>query len=288
MSLKEKVKITTDSSADLNKEVLKANNIDIAYLITMDNQLMKQYKDGYLSNEELFHLMENNHKITTSQPPIDEYQQLFEKALKDYEHVVHFNMSSQMSGSYQSAMTAKNMIDSDRLTLIDTQQVSVGVGLIVLNAIDHLNNTSDFDEFLRNVSKDVSNTEMKVVLNTLKYAALGGRVPKGVARGVENFNLRPILEMKDGNPVKKIPKRGTVEKISFREFNKVLRNNDAIELNRISFATSNHLDDLNPILSNIGSEYLDKIENIEKFQAGSVISTHVGKDAFALAYTRKK
>ncbi len=126
------VRIITDSTADLPKDLVEKYDIGVAPL--MVNFQDGSFRDGVdLTPEKFFKkLAESKHMPTTSQvnPPV--FVDLYKKELERGSSVVSIHLSSKGSGTYQSAVTAKNMLGSDNIVVIDLLGYSMGMGLIAL------------------------------------------------------------------------------------------------------------------------------------------------------------
>ena len=287
MSLIKNIGITADSIIDLRKETIKRHNIGIVPLHLVVGTTGESYLDGEISNEELFELADKK-DVGTSAPNPQEYCDKFEKSLKDYEHLIHFNISSKISSSHDNAMIAREHIGADKVTVIDTKSCTIAAGLILLNAIDHMQNAEELDQLINQVKDDIDHTELLFILHTARYAKKGGRFGPSLANALETLNVRPVMKMKDGEFIKAAIKRGSTPKIAPRVFNEVLKNTDEIDFNRILLASSNTNDDeeLNRIIELVPNT--QKANHIETSTAGQIISNHAGPDTYAIAYTKKK
>ena len=303
MSLKEKIGISADTTIDLKPNLLKEKEIHTVPLHIIDNTSGISYFDGELTNEDLF-LLADKHKITTSAPNVQAYTEHFEKLLKDNEYLLHFNISSELSASHQNAIIARNELSNpNRIKVINTYNCTIGSGLILLNALDHIQNVDDFETLLNEIQSDISNTDLCVILSTLKYVLLGGRLRTALgekigsvaektvatpfATTLEKFRVRPIISMKDGKPEMTDKDRGSTEKVSNQAFNEILNDEDT-DLNRVLFAATNS--DAESSLVKIANN-LDVAGNINEIHystAGQVISNHSGPNAYAVAYMKKR
>ena len=300
MNLQDKVKITADSCVDLDTQKLEDNNISVAFLSTIDNTTNKIYKDGELSNEELFSLFEQGHKITTSCPSYFEYTELFKKYLKEYEKIVHYNISSELSGSYELAKAASEEIDPKRIEVIDTKQPSLGIAINVLNAVQYLKEMSNFNKFIETTKSEVSRTELTVILDTAKYVFLGGRLQKILGPSIggrldktaeygtniaEKFNIRYFVDIEEGKIVMKKIAKGNTLKLATHHFKAILDDIKNIDLKRIMFGTTGDINNLDKIVKAI--PITDQMDNIDYAEIGPTVATHGGPKALALSYIKK-
>jgi len=284
MKLIERSKIIIDSTADISKEILQEYNIDIARFNLTDKTANKHYKDGDLTNEELFYFLKQNHKFKTAQPAPLDYEELIINAKKDFEFIFILTMSSDMSGAYQSAMIAKEEMGNDNIFVIDSRQATIGTGLVGLHMIDHLKDTEVIEDGLNKISSTIDNTEMRVILDTPKYAVEGGRLSSAIGTLGDVIQIRPVVNMENGIPVAKKKMRLSTIKLAINEFKNILEAEN-INTNRIILGATSDMDDLDKIIANIPN--MQYVEHLEKFKAGNVITSHSGPKTLGLAYTRK-
>ena len=301
MNLKEKVKITTDSCVDLEPQILRENNIDVAYLSIVDGNTNMVYRDGDLSNEDLYERFDQGHKIKTSSPSYGEYLELFKKNLQKYERIVHYNISSSLSSSYQTAYQASKELDEQRITVIDTHHATMGMAINVLNAVNYLNEIADFNEFLETTKSDLSRTEFHVVLNTAKYVFLGGRLQNMFGKTIggaldkmagssidylgERLKLKYFVAIEDGRVKMKKWDRGKTVNLATRYFKEIM-DNTSIDTQRIMLGTTGDINNLDKIYHEIPQ--MAEVDQMNYANVGSVIATHCGPQALALSFIKKR
>ena len=126
-----KIAIVTDSLADVPEEFIKMYNVYVAPLVINIDGI--SYKDAVdLSKDDFYNLLNEGKMPTTSQVPPAEFIDMFEDLLKSYECIIAILLSSKLSGTYQSAVIAKNTLNNDKIFIIDSRNFSLGNGLIVI------------------------------------------------------------------------------------------------------------------------------------------------------------
>jgi len=273
-----KVRITTDSTCDIDLKTLAEKDIGIAHLKIFDNQTNMD-----VSKEELFKLLEQGHKITTSAPNPFNYEELFDESLKYNDHVFHLSMSDKMSASYYNAVLASQEFSPSEITVIDTKQLTMSLALIVLYSRDILEKTNNKEEALYLIKNYISRVEMLVVPETIKYAVGGGRF---VSPLVDFINMKAKLKMLDGKPKLGGRGRGTSLEVATEYFTKTLENLSNIDIERAVFGYASNKEDIDSLIGNIPN--IQEFLHINTFEAGPVISSHVGPNTLALSYARKK
>lgn len=278
-----KIKVTVDSSSDLENNYVKENNISVAPLTIFDATTGKVYSDGELENEELLDLMDKKHDIKTSCPSLITYENMFTSNLKDYENIIHLSMSSQMSSSYGYASKIAEEIDFKRIKVIDTKHLTISQALIVKKLIDHLQKTNNLEEILNWLDQEIERTELLVILSTTKYALKGGRVKSFGSKLMDKILVKPCLQMEKGKPkpILEMNLNKNADLITANKFQKVL---DETDLDKtIIFGTTG---DVSELKDQVNTLNLKKDLNINYMQAASVITSHVGKGTVALAYQK--
>ena len=195
----QKIIIITDSDSSLSEEMLSTYNIrQVAINIHFGDDTYESGVD--LNDKTLFERVDKEGKLpTTSAPSPGQFQKEFKKAFEDgCEEIICFCVSSEISATVKAAQQAKDMMESDAITIVDTQTVSLGQGFIVLEAAKLANEGKSKEEILA-AAKDVQeNMHLFAALSTLKYLAMGGRISHLQAGVAGIMEVKPILTTKDG------------------------------------------------------------------------------------------
>lgn len=130
----EKIKIITDSTVDLPKELLR--ELDVEVLPVLINFGEESYLDGIeINRDEVFRRIDNGDVFpTTAQIVPNRFVETYEKYLNQGYKVLAVLMSSGMSGTYQSACLAKQMLETEDVQVVDSQTITSGLGVLVLQA----------------------------------------------------------------------------------------------------------------------------------------------------------
>lgn len=192
----EKVQIIADSAADIPPSLVEELDIQI---IPMRVQLEgKSYIPGVdLSTEEFYRLLRESKTLpTTSQPSPTEIQQAYETAIQNgATHILAIHLSSAMSGTYQSALLAKSMMEDSGVEIVihDSRSASYGIGIMVVAAARAAKEGRSFEECLQIVEHFTEKQEIFVLVDTLEYLQKGGRIGKASALVGSLLNIKPIL-----------------------------------------------------------------------------------------------
>ncbi len=191
------IKIICDSLSDVNKEYLEQYDIDVVPLtLILDG---KEYRDGIDMKPEEFYkiLREENAYPKTSQATYAQFKEVFEKYTKEGKTVLYISGSSAATGTYQSALMAKNDTCGD-IYLYDTNNLTFGAGIFVLRAAQIIQDANNIEEVFEALDEIKEKYILMFSVDTLEYLKKGGRISSTKATVGSLLNIKPILEVKDG------------------------------------------------------------------------------------------
>ena len=205
----EKIKIITDSTLDLPADLVREKGIEVLPLLINFGE--ESYLDGVEINthDMLERIEKENILPTTAQVTPSRFEETFKKYLDEGYKIVTLTLSSEMSGTYQSACIAKNMLESDDIVVIDSRNVTSGLGVLVLKACefrDNGDNIFEIEEKIKNLSPKVKSS---LSFESLENLVRGGRLSKTAGTIGSVLGLRLILEVKDGQMAVKDKVRGS-------------------------------------------------------------------------------
>jgi DegV family protein with EDD domain len=200
----EKVGIISDDACDIPQELINKHQIAIAPVKFTWPEI-----EG-LPGENTFQKMRELEKrgITsfgkTSQPAVNDFLEKFEYQLSRFESVICVTITSKLSGTYNSAIQAKNYLkpeDQKRLFIVDSLSVSGGEALIIFKAIDPASSGKKIEEIVKDLENLVPQCHCSVILENPKWLEKSGRISHFVAtviNGLEKAGIRPVMSMKNG------------------------------------------------------------------------------------------
>ena len=195
----QKIRIVTDSDSSLSTEMLSTYNIrQVPINIHFGDDT---YESGIdIDDKTLFEQVDKEGKLpTTSAPSPGQFQKEFKKAFDDgCEEIICFCVSSEISATVAAAQQAKEMMENDAITIVDTQTVSLGQGFIILEAARLAMEGKSKEEILAAANNVQENLHLFAALSTLKYLAMGGRISHLQAGVAGIMEVKPILTTKDG------------------------------------------------------------------------------------------
>lgn len=205
----QKIKIITDSTLDIPVELIKKNDIEVMPL------LINFGEDSYLDGVEITpaemieRINRENVLPTTAQITPTRFEEVFKKYLDQGYKIVTLLLSSEMSGTYQSACIAKDMLETEDIVVIDSRNVTSGLGLLVLKACRLRDNGASIEEIEEEILKTRDKVKSTLNFESLDNLVRGGRLPRVAGAIGTALGLRLILEVKDGKMAIKDKVRGS-------------------------------------------------------------------------------
>ncbi|MEM8861543.1 MAG: DegV family protein [Chloroflexota bacterium] len=194
---KAKVAVVTDSTSCLTPELIEKYNIHvIPLLVNWDEESLK---DGIDITPDQFYsrLSKSSSMPATSQPSAGEFVELYEKVAESAESIVSIHISSELSGTYQSALAAQGMVEVP-VELIDSRTTATPLGMMVIEAAKAVANGATAAEAGDAAKALIGNASIYFVVDTLEFLHRGGRIG-GARRMIGSIlNVKPILTIDDG------------------------------------------------------------------------------------------
>ena len=277
------VRIITDSGIDLPGEVDPRVTV-VPLGITFGTTT---YADGVdLTNDRFYELLiESDELPKTSQATPFAYQQIFEDVRAAGDEAVVITLSSKLSGTYQSAVTAA--ADYPEVRVVDGKNVTIGQSLLVLYALRLLDEGRSAAQIADELTAAADRVCLLALLDTLEYLKRGGRIPKSVGTIGELLSIKPVVGVEDGEVVMLGKARGSkngrnqlhqqVEKYGIDFTMPVLLGYTGLSQKLLR----KYLDDNRAIWEGKVAE-----EDLPIASVGATIGTHVGPHAIALAFFR--
>lgn len=275
------IRIITDSVSDIPVELCKELNIKVMPLIVHIGE--QYYKDGIdLAPEDFFRLMAENESLpTTSQVSPGEFLKAFDELTGSGDTVIAILMSSALSGTYNSALSAKKMLEDRDIEILDSKGVTLGYGLLVIEAARMAKNGHPKEEIVKRIRYMIEKMEYRFIVDTLDNLYKGGRLSAVGAIVGKVLNIKPILKMSEGKLVLEDKVRGRKKAIKWL----------------IDWMKNNHFNLSNQTVginhSNDEAYALELIEEIQVHfapkeiilsQTGCVVGTHAGPGAVAIYF----
>lgn len=276
----QKIKIVTDSTADLSQEVIEKYNIHVLPLsISVNGQTYLDRVD--LQPDEFIEEMIKSEELPkTSQPAMGTFVEMYDKLGEDGSEVLSIHMTSGMSGTVATANSAASMTDT-KVTVVDSQFITHALAYQVVEAAKMANEGRSLEEILKRVDEVRKNTRLYVVVDTLENLVKGGRIGKGKAFIGSLLNIKPIASLEDGvyNPVTKVRSQGQIVKTLAKLFEEDTAGK-VVKAVAIPHAKAI------PLAENVKAavEKVSGFAQSEIFFTTPIISTHTGPGAIGFMY----
>ncbi|MFQ8705098.1 MAG: DegV family protein [Thomasclavelia sp.] len=197
-------KIISDGSCDLPIELVKQLNIEVVPFYVSTNGVDHQKEIVDLGVRDFYQFMIDNPKVfpKTSMPSVQDYLDVFEPIIKNRDDIICICITTKFSGSYNSAMNAKNMLLDDypdaKIEIIDATVNTVLQGMLVEEAVAKKNTGATFEETVEYVNLIKETGRIFFTINGMDYLVHGGRVGKlsGIAAGA--LGIKPLILLKEG------------------------------------------------------------------------------------------
>lgn len=277
-----KICISAESTIDLHEEDLEKYNIKTTpFNIVFGDRIEK---DRFGISKEIFEYVDNNKTLPkTSAVSPEQFKDYFIKLKKEYDYIIHFSMSSNLSCAYNNANMVASEIDG--VYVIDTKSLSTGIALLAIYARELAEQNIEIDEIVSRVSERIDKVNVSLVLDKLNYMHKGGRCSTIALLGANLLKIKPQLVLNDGRLILGKKYRGS--------FNKVVENYtlDTIEnmkdVDKSKIFITHTVSDLE-IVQNIKSKFKTAgFKNVYITNAGGTISSHCGPDCVGILYMNK-
>ena len=279
------IKITSDSTCDLSKELVEKYDIAILPLtVTLGD---RSGFDGIdITPEDIYRYVEETGKLSkTSAAGLIQYQDFFREWREKGYEVIHFNISSEFSSSHQNAYLAAQEIGGVRV--VDSRNLSTGQGLTVLQAAEMAKEGASADEIVKTCEEMVGRVEASFVANSIDYLIKGGRCTALAALGANVLQIKPCIEVIDGKMTPGKKYRGKIDRVMRAYVEDRLKERTDIETKRIFITHTRCEQETVDAIYEMIREFQPDIEEILETTAGATVTTHCGPGTLGVLFVRK-
>ncbi|MSQ12857.1 MAG: DegV family protein [Dehalococcoidia bacterium] len=200
------VRIVTDSTSDLPSDIAAAAGITVVPLNVHFGT--ETFRDGVdIKEDEFYRRLVSTAKLpTTSQPSVGAFLETYERLAPGADGIVSVHLTAKLSGTYNSAIQAKGEFKGCPVEVIDTQQGSLGLGMVALAAARAAQAGGTMAQVSQAVQQAMRDTKFFGAVDTLDYLVKGGRVGKAQAFVGGVLRIKPIITIQDGvvHPVERV------------------------------------------------------------------------------------
>lgn len=194
-----KVKLITDSTAYIDKEFALKNNLEIVPLSVNFEGTVED--EGFPGEFKKFfdRLSKSQSFPTTSQPSVGAFSMAYKKALEEgYEEVITITISSKLSGTYNSALTASTLMEGGKFSVIDSESTAANLKALVEMSLQMANQGMAMEDIVEKIEAQKKKMGIYLTVETLDYLKKGGRLTSTAALLGSLLNIKPIIALKDG------------------------------------------------------------------------------------------
>ncbi len=276
------VRILTDSTADIPLEQAEALNITIVPLTVFFGE--EAYLDGVeLDNAGFYRKLQASKTLPrTSQPSPAAFQEAFIRLINEgADGILSVHLSSKLSGTYQSACTARDSLPDDvkkiPIEVVDSLSISAGMSRAIMHAAQEARQGLSLEEIKARTVDELARTRILAVLDTLEFVRRGGRIGSAAALLGNMLSVKPIISLKNGEVV--AVERPRTRSKAYARIAQIIGDMGKIE--NISIAEAS---------AEVGQQLAQALKEtypgeIPTYKLGAVLGTHTGPDTAAVAIT---
>lgn len=285
------IKLITDSACDLSIDYINRNNIDVASLmVNLNGEFIPDDLGQTLKHEDFYKRVKEGAMPSTTQVNVGTFHDMFMKYVNEGKAILYIGISSALSGTVSSAITARNMILEEypeaNIYVVDSLSVSGGQGVLIYKAVEMIKNNVPVEEivdYLESIKRKVIHA---ITVDDLNHLKRGGRISGAVAAVGGILGIKPTLKIdNEGRAVagEKLKGRKKALKSLVQQMK---TNGDNIEDQTIFICNADCLDDALEVKKMILEEY--KVKDIVITSIGAVIGTHGGPGTLGLVFIGKE
>ncbi len=281
------IKIIIDSASDIGVEEGKALGVTVIPLTVLFGE--EEFQDGVnLLPKDFFEKLESAPDLPkTSQITAYTFEEEFQKVVNNGDEGLVITLSSKLSGTYNSAVTASKKFNG-KIRVVDSMAATVSERLVCEYARTLVADGLTLDEVADVLDRAKGRIRLSGVLDTFKYVKRGGRISSAAALVGSALSIKPVLKLVDGE-IKTIAKALGMRK-AINHINDYLAESKGIDFNLPHAFAWSGLDKgvLTRYLENSADVWGENINDLPAYPIGATIGTHVGPGVFALAYFEKE
>lgn len=277
------VRLIVDSTSDIPAE-LKSRFTIIPLTVRFGDQ---EYLDGVTIHHQQFYemLVESDVLPTTSQVPPDDFAQVFREVVDSGDEAVVLTLSSELSGTYQSACIAA-MDYPGKIYVVDSRTVTIGTAILAEYALQLRDQGMEAMELAQTLTDARNRVQIVALVDTLEYLKKGGRISRTAALAGSMLSIKPVVGLKDGLGTIQVLGKARGSKQGQNLLVKQIGEAGGVDFDMPLLLGYSGLSDalLQKYMEDSGPLWKPYRESLPYTCVGSVIGTHVGPGAVAVAF----
>jgi DegV family protein with EDD domain len=272
------IKIVVDSTADMPDQLLREHNIAVVPVLAQFGG--ETLRDGIdITKDEFYRrLVASDEPPKTAAPPVGLFEETFSRLAADGSEILSISLVGKLSGTYNAARQAAEMVEGARIACVDSQMTTVPMAFLALEASRAIRAGKSLDETVALVESLRSRAVLYVALQTLRYLEKGGRIGKMRALLGTMLSVKPIMQVRDSE-VQPVEQVRTWKRVPSRLVELAQSRGAYAELAMVYTTTRDVAEQLADLCAAVG---LMPRERILVVQAGGVLGTHVGPGAIGI------
>lgn len=279
------IKIICDTMNDVPKDIVEKYNVEVLPATIIFEG--KEYKAGVdIDGDEFYKMLRNSKNMpSTSQITYNTFKETFEKYLNEGKKILYLAGSSVASGTYQSAMIAKNDIESEDIYIYDTYSLSIGGGILISEAAIMAEEGNDINCIIDKLDEYKEKVEVFFSVDSLDYLYKGGRISGTKAAIGTILNIKPILRIEDGLVKQKTQVRGSKKIIPTLIEQLKSQVGEDFSDKDVYVGYGDDIEECNVFVEKVKNEISPK--SVKTFQIGSCVACHSGPEVLGIACLNK-
>ena len=278
------IKIITDSASDITLKEMSEKNVELVPLTVQCGEDI-YVDDKTIPMEMFWKMLLDGLSVKTSLPSPNEFLKVFEAAKQTGDEVICILVSSKLSGTYQSAMLAKEICDYDKIYIIDSKTAAAAEKLQVFEACSMRDKGTCAKEIAAHAEQFKERVRLIACLDTLEYLTKGGRLSATAANIGTFLKLKPIVSVEKSGEIKVVKKSRGVNRAMCDMTDLILSSDISKEQTPIPLYAYNS-DNCQAFIDKLNQSSLScMLEAPEGI--GATIGTYIGPGAYGIAYVEK-
>lgn len=288
-------KIFADAVSNLFPNIIKEKQLDITILpvhLRIDDQQFDLYPDDFNLeefNKIYYEAIKENKSVHTSLVSPGEFQEAFKKEIDKGNKIICFTMAEGISGTYQSACLARDMVNEEygekKVEIINSMTAGFGEGLQVIHAFNLVNEGKSFDEIITECEKYKHFVRSDFTVDQIKYLVSTGRVNKALAKFISVLNIKVMLKRSEES---KIAFAGTAfgRMNSIKQLARIVLNK--INKNKKQIVYVTHCNIINDAAKLKDLLLKGGVKEVEIYDYDYISASHIGPGSLAVFYEAKE
>ncbi len=277
-----KYAIVIDSTVYLTKEMIRENNIEVVSLNVVDG--VTSYPEVDVTVDFIFKKQNEGTSWTTSQPAPGDFLDTYNKLLKKgYEKIFVVLLSKNISGTYQSANLARNMLDNpEKVHLFETSLCAYGTEMIAIELIDMINREKSEEEIIERIERIIKESTQMFTVENLFSLVKGGRLSPAKAMIGTVLRVKPVIKVINGK-LELVKSERTYKKIHKYMVDSIKATLVGRTKATFYIVSQNSLESANMIRSDIEANFPGSKLTFTEY-LGPVFSIHIGKKGYGISW----